>query len=58
MNKIETLQKWIEESHAIVCFSGAGVSTESGLKDFRSLDGLYHMSYAYPPEVVLSHSFL
>lgn len=57
MNKIETLQKWIEESHSIVCFSGAGVSTESGLKDFRSSDGLYHMSYAYPPEVVLSHSF-
>lgn len=42
MNKIETLKKWIEESNRIVAFTGAGVSTESGIKDFRSTDGLYN----------------
>ncbi|HIT10900.1 MAG TPA: NAD-dependent protein deacylase [Candidatus Onthousia faecigallinarum] len=57
MNSIETLQKWIDESKTIVFFLGAGVSTESGLKDFRSVDGLYHMNYTYPPEQILSHSF-
>jgi len=57
MNKIEQLQKWIDESNNIVFFGGAGVSTESGIKDFRSKDGLYNMKYDYPPEEILSHSF-
>jgi NAD-dependent deacetylase len=55
--KIEQLKKWINESSNIVFFGGAGVSTESGIPDFRSTDGLYHMKYAYPPETILSHSF-
>ncbi len=55
--KIETLQLWIKESKRIVFFGGAGVSTESGIPDFRSVDGLYHRKYAYPPETILSHSF-
>ena len=54
---INTLKKWIEESDNIVFFGGAGVSTESGIKDFRSVDGLYHMKFKYPPETMLSHSF-
>ena len=54
---ITTLQQWIDESDNIVFFGGAGVSTESGIPDFRSVDGLYHQSYAYPPETILSHSF-
>ena len=54
---ISTLQKWIDESDNIVFFGGAGVSTESGIPDFRSVDGLYHQAYAYPPETILSHSF-
>ena len=54
---INTLQKWIDESDNIVFFGGAGVSTESGIPDFRSVDGLYHQAYAYPPETILSHSF-
>ena len=54
---IETLQKWIDESRYIVFFGGAGVSTESGIPDFRSTDGLYHQQYAYPPETILSHTF-
>lgn len=53
----ELLQKWIDESDNIVFFGGAGVSTESGIPDFRSVDGLYHQSYDYPPETILSHSF-
>ena len=57
MNEIETLIKWIKESDRIVFFGGAGVSTESGLKDFRSEDGLYHEKYSYPPEEILSHHF-
>lgn len=57
MNKIETLQKWIDESNNIVFFGGAGVSTESGIKDFRSKDGLYNAEYDYPPEEILSHHF-
>ena len=58
MNKqIETLIQWISESKKIVFFGGAGVSTESGLKDFRSKDGLYHEQYDYPPEEILSHHF-
>lgn len=54
---IQTLQNWIDESSNIVFFGGAGVSTESGIPDFRSVDGLYNQSYAYPPETILSHSF-
>ena len=57
MNKYETLQNWINESNNIVFFGGAGVSTSSGIKDFRSKDGLYHMKYKYPPEEILSHHF-
>lgn len=51
------LKNWIEASDNIVFFGGAGVSTESGIPDFRSTDGLYHMKYAYPPETILSHRF-
>ena len=57
MNKLETLQKWIKESNNIVFFGGAGVSTASGIKDFRSKDGLYNIKYKYPPEEILSHTF-
>ena len=57
MTEYETLQKWIENSNNIVFFGGAGVSTESGIPDFRSVDGLYHQQYDYPPETILSHSF-
>lgn len=57
MDKIDELQKMIDESSRIVFFSGAGVSTESGIKDFRSKDGLYNMKYDYPPEEILSHTF-
>ena len=56
-DRINTLRKWVEESDNIVFFGGAGVSTESGIPDFRSQDGLYHMKYQYPPEAILSHSF-
>lgn len=54
---IKTLQQWIDQSDNIVFFGGAGCSTESGIKDFRSVDGLYSESYEYPPETILSHSF-
>jgi len=54
---IETLQQWIDESERVVFFGGAGVSTESGVPDFRSVDGLYNQKYAWPPEEILSHSF-
>lgn len=57
MNEMETLKQWIEESKRIVFFGGAGVSTESGIPDFRSVDGLYSQKYAYPPETIISHSF-
>ncbi|MBR1821302.1 MAG: NAD-dependent protein deacylase [Clostridia bacterium] len=53
----ETLAKWIEESRRIVFFGGAGVSTESGIPDFRSVDGLYNQQYDYPPETILSRTF-
>lgn len=53
----ETLQTWLRESGNIVFFGGAGVSTESGIPDFRSVDGLYHQQYRYPPETILSHTF-
>lgn len=55
--KIEQLKKWVEESDNIVFFGGAGVSTESGIPDFRSVDGLYNQKWKYPPETILSHSF-
>lgn len=54
---LATLKQWVEESHNIVFFGGAGVSTESGIPDFRSEDGLYRQKYKYPPEQMLSHSF-
>ena len=55
--EIEQLQKMIDESQNIVFFGGAGVSTESGIPDFRSADGIYHQAYKYSPEQVVSHSF-
>lgn len=57
MQEIQTLQSWIRDSQNIVFFVGAGVSTESNIPDFRSQDGLYHQSYQYPPETILSHRF-
>ena len=56
-NKIEEFKKIVKESNNIVFFGGAGVSTESGIKDFRSKDGLYNQKYDYPPEEILSHTF-
>ena len=56
-SNIETLKNWIAESNNIVFFGGAGVSTESGIPDFRSVDGLYHQKFDYPPEPIISHSF-
>lgn len=55
--RTETLKKWISESDNIVFFGGAGVSTESGIPDFRSVDGLYNQKWKYPPETILSASF-
>jgi len=55
--ELEKLQRMVDESSRIVFFGGAGVSTESGIPDFRSEDGLYRQKYRYPPEVMLSHSF-
>lgn len=55
--EIEELQKIIDDSSRIVFFGGAGVSTESGIPDFRSADGIYHQKYKYSPEQVVSHSF-
>ena len=57
MQPIEQLQQWIDQSESIVFFGGAGVSTESGIPDFRSVDGLYHQKYRYPPEQIISRSF-
>lgn len=57
MEKSELLRQWIADSDNIVFFGGAGVSTESGIPDFRSVDGLYHQKYDYPPETILSHTF-
>ena len=57
MDGLETLRTWVEESSNIVAFTGAGVSTESGVKDFRSKDGLYSQKFDYPPETIISHSF-
>ncbi len=55
--EIAKLKQWIQESDNIVFFGGAGVSTESGIPDFRSVDGLYNQKWKYPPETILSHSF-
>ena len=57
MDKEKALQTIISEAENIVFFGGAGVSTESGIPDFRSVDGLYHQQWDYPPETILSHSF-
>ena len=57
MQKLETLKRWIAESSRIVFFGGAGVSTESGILDFRSVDGLYSQKFEYPPETIISHTF-
>lgn len=57
MTSLEKLKQWIEESRRIVFFGGAGVSTESGIPDFRSVDGLYSQKFEYPPETIISHSF-
>lgn len=57
MDKIDVLKGWVKESNDIVVFTGAGVSTESGIPDFRSVDGLYAQKFDYPPETIISHSF-
>ena len=57
MEQIEKLKEIVNGSSNIVFFGGAGVSTESGIPDFRSVDGLYHQNYDYPPETILSHTF-
>ncbi len=57
MDGVKTLREWIDQAERIVFFGGAGCSTESGVPDFRSVDGLYHQQYDYPPETILSHSF-
>ena len=55
--KVEALQQLVDKARRIVFFGGAGVSTESGIPDFRSVDGLYNQKYDYPPEEILSHTF-
>lgn len=55
--RVDLLEQWIKESDNVVFFGGAGVSTESGIPDFRSVDGLYNQQYDYPPETIISHSF-
>lgn len=57
LEELQTLKAWLEQAKSIVFFGGAGCSTESGVPDFRSVDGLYHQQYDYPPETILSHSF-
>ena len=57
MTELQSLQQYIDEARSIVFFGGAGVSTESGVPDFRSVDGLYNQKWKYPPETILSHSF-
>lgn len=57
MEKIDQFRQWIQESQRIVFFGGAGVSTESGIPDFRSVDGLYSQKFEYSPETIISHSF-
>ena len=56
-SKLDTLKTWVDEARKIVFFCGAGVSTESGIPDFRSVDGLYNQKFKYPPETIISHSF-
>ena len=56
-SKLDTLKAWVDEAQRIVFFGGAGVSTESGIPDFRSVDGLYNQKFKYPPETIISHSF-
>lgn len=55
--KLNQLKTWVDESRRIVFFGGAGVSTESGIPDFRGVDGLYHQQFKYPPETIISHTF-
>ena len=57
MENLEKLKQWVADSRQIVFFGGAGVSTESGIRDFRSVDGLYSQKFDYPPETIISHSF-
>ena len=57
MEKLDIFKQWIAESQNIVFFGGAGVSTESGIPDFRSVDGLYRQKFEYPPETIISHTF-
>ncbi|MBQ2383163.1 MAG: NAD-dependent protein deacylase [Oscillospiraceae bacterium] len=57
MDKLEVLKRWVAESSRIVFFGGAGVSTESGIPDFRGVDGLYRQKFEFPPERIISHSF-
>ncbi|MCH4239320.1 MAG: NAD-dependent protein deacylase [Oscillospiraceae bacterium] len=57
MDQIAQLQQMLNQSRQVVFFGGAGVSTESGIPDFRSTDGLYHQKYPFPPETMLSHTF-
>lgn len=57
MEKLDILKQWVAESNRIVFFGGAGVSTESGIPDFRSVDGLYSQHFDYPPETIISHTF-
>ena len=57
MAELKTLAQWLRESSRAVFFGGAGVSTESGIPDFRSVDGLYNLKYDVPPETIISHSF-
>ncbi len=56
-SKLDTLKTWVDEAEKMVFFGGAGVSTESGIPDFRSVDGLYNQKFKYPPETIISHSF-
>jgi NAD-dependent deacetylase len=56
-DEVKKLKDWVTHSDNIVFFGGAGVSTESGIPDFRSVDGLYHQTFKYPPETMLSHTF-
>ena len=57
MDSLDVVRAWVQEARRIVFFGGAGVSTESGIPDFRSVDGLYHQKFDYPPETIISHSF-
>ena len=57
MDKLDVLKQWVAQSKRIVFFGGAGVSTESGIPDFRGVDGLYRQKFAYPPETIISRSF-